>query len=237
MMRGNSDPFKDSVVDKVIYEAIKEDIAKAAKQIQDKYKAKLEKIKQIKDEQVGFKIFEIGHLVWEYVMKDPDLWSSYKRVTNMPMVTRKMVKQVFKDCFNEILDEESNIIVNGKPKTKKSLLAEKIYNGVMNDTLDPVTLKGFEVIRDTIGEKPANEVISKGIQQKVIDIKVTQEKVEKVQNILENLRSAKIGDGLKQDFSLRAIDARPRDEGDTKVDVSGESAGVYNPDVLPDKQD
>ena len=237
MMRGNSDPFKDSVVDKVIYEAIKQDIAEAGERIKAKYRAKLEKIQQIKDEQVGFKIFEIGRLVWEYVMKDPDLWRSYKRVTNMPLVTRKMVKQVFKDCFNEILDEESNIIVNGKPKTKKSLLAEKIYNGVMNDTLDPVTLKGFEVIRDTIGEKPANEVISKGIQQKVIDVNITQEKVEKVQNILESLRSAKIGDGLEQDFSLRAIATRPRDEGNTKVDVSGESEGVHNVDVLPDKQD
>lgn len=237
MIRGKGDLFKDAVVDKIIMEAIKDEIKEFAKKIQDKYVPKLKEIQKIKDDQVGFRIFEIEHLIWDYVLQDPDLKQARYRVNNMPLMTRKMVKQVFKDCFNEILDEETNIIVNGKPKTKKSLLAEKIYNGVMNDTLDPVTLKGFEVIRDTIGEKPANEVISKGIQQKVIDIKVTQEKVEKVQNILESLRSAKIGDGLKQDFSLRAIDARPRDERDTETDVSGESEGVYNADVLPDKQD
>ena len=237
MIRGNGDIFKDAVVDKIIIEAIRAEIKEFAKRIHEKYVPKLKAIQKIKDDQVGFRIFEIEHLVWDYVLKDADLKEARIRVCNMPTMTRKMVKQVFKDCFNEILDEESNIIVNGKPKTKKSLLAEKIYNGVMNDTLDPVTLRGFEVIRDTIGEKPANEVISKGIQQKVIDINITQEKVEKVQNILESLRSAKIGDGLKQDFSLRAIDARRRDEGVVETDVSGESEGVHNADVLPDKQD
>lgn len=237
MIKKRENAFQDLAAEKVVYEALKDEAREFAKKMKEKYVPKFKKLQQIRDEQVGFKIFEVNNLIWEYILQDPDLAEASEKVRHMPLVTRKMVKQVFKDCFNEILDEESNIIVNGKPKTKKSLLAEKIYNGVMNDTLDPVTLKGFEVIRDTIGEKPANEVISKGIQQKVIDIKVTQEKVEKVQNILESLRSAKIGDGLKQDFSLRTIDARPRDEGDTEVDVSGESERVYNPDVLPDKQD
>lgn len=240
MIRGKGDLFKDAVVDKIIMEAIRAEIKEFAKRIHDKYVPKLKDIQKIRDDQVGFRIFEIEHLVWDYVLQDPDLKQARYRVNNMPLMTRKMVKQVFKDCINEILDEITVVDVNGEktnPKTNRMLLAEKLVRDTLNGTIEPNVLKGFEVIRDTIGEKPVSEIISKGIQQKVIDINITKEKVDKVKNILEGLRSAKIGDGLKQDFSLRASDARPRDEGVVEVDVSGQPEGVHNADILPDKQD
>lgn len=230
------DIYKDYLVDKVIYEAIKKDIKDFTGRLKLKYGPKLKEIKRIKDSQTGLDIYNVKDMVWKFVKQDKDLKEAVEAVGNMPLVTKNVVKRVFKDCFNELLDE-ANVVVDGKVKTKRFLLAEKILNGVMNDTLDPVTLKGFEVIRDTVGEKPANEVISKGIQQKIIDVNITQEKVQKVKQLLDGLRGASIADGLRKNIELGTGDTRPGDEGDTETYVSWESEGVHNPDVLPDKQD
>ena len=193
------DIHKDYLVDKVIYEAIKKDIRDFTGRLKLKYGPKLKEIKRIKDSQTGLDIYNVKDMVWKFVKQDKDLKEAIEAVGNMPLVTKNVVKRVFKDCFNELLDE-ANVVVDGKVKTKRFLLAEKILNGVMNDTLDPVTLKGFEVIRDTVGEKPANEVISKGIQQKIIDVNITQEKVQKVKQLLDGLRGASIADGLRKNI-------------------------------------
>ena len=236
MIKKRGDLFRNLCAEVVIYNAIKQDVYDFVEQLKIKYKAKLNDISQIKAGQVGFGKFEINNLIWKYIKEDPELRKVCYALTDERKVTKSMVKQVFKDCLNEILDDVA-IIDNGKVKSNRMLLAEKIFKGVMDGTLDPVTLKGFEVIRDTIGEKPANEIISKGIQQKVIDVNITQEKVEKVKSILERLRSARLTDGFEQDITLGTSDARPGDEGVIEVDVSGEPEGVHNADILPDKQD
>lgn len=236
MIRKRGDLFRNLCADVVVYNAIKQEVYEFQKQLKEKYKSKLRDISQIQAGQVGFKKFEISNLIWNYIKEDPELRKVAVSLVEERRITKNMVKQVFKDCFNEILDE-TPIIDDGKVKNNRMLLAEKIFKGVMDGTLDPVTLKGFEVIRDTIGEKPANEIISKGIQQKVIDVNITQEKVEKVKNILEGLRKARLTDGFEQDITLGTSDARPGDEGVIEVDVSGESEGVHNADILPDKQD
>lgn len=230
------DVYKDYLPDKVIYEAIKRDIRDFVHRLKEKYGPKLKEIKRIKDEATGLEIFNVKDMVWKFVKQDEDLKEALEAVSNAPLLTKKMVKRVFKDCFNELLDE-ANVVVDGKVKNNRMLLAEKILKGVMNDTLDPVTLKGFEVIRDTVGEKPANEVISKGIQQKIIDVNITKEKVDRVKGILDTLRGASIADGLRKNFSLGTGDDGPGDERVVEADVLGESKGIYNADVLPDKQD
>ena len=236
-MRKMGDIFADREANTVIYEAIKRDVRDFVEQLKKKYKKKIVDIEDIKNGCVGLQVFKIKELIWEYIKEDKDLKRACLALQTQKLVTKNMVKKIFKECFNEILDSDTNIIENGQPKTKRMLLAEKIVDGVMQDTLDPVTLRGFEVIRDTIGEKPANEVISKGIQQKVIDVNITQEKVDKVKTLLEGLRNARITDGLREDFSLRAIDAGPGNERVVEADVSGESEGVHNADILPDEQD
>lgn len=236
MIRKRGDLFRNLCADVVIYNAIKKDVYEFQKQLKAKYKKRLKDISEIQAGQVGFKKFEISNLVWKYIKEDPELRKVCVALTDERRITKSMVKQVFKDCFNEILDDVP-IIDDGKVKSNRMLLAEKIFKGVMDGTLDPVTLKGFEVIRDTIGEKPANEVINKGIQQKVIDVNITHEKVEKVKNILEGLRNARITDGFEQDITVGTSDAGPGDKGVVEVDVSGESEGVHNVNVLPDKQD
>lgn len=237
MIRKRGDLFRNLCADVVIYNAIKRDVRNLVYEIKKKYKKHLKNIADIQAGQIGFKKFEINNLVWQYIKDDPELRKVAVSLTEERLITKRMVKQVFKDCFNEILDADSNLVENGKPKTNRMLLAEKIVKGVMEDNLDPVSLKGFEVIRDTIGEKPTNVVISKGMQQKVIDVHITQEKVDKVKNILDGLRRAKLTDGFREDNGIGRSDAGRGHEGSIEVSVSGESEGVHYPDVLPDKQD
>lgn len=233
-------PFHNKVVDVVVYEQIKKEMREARAKIYEKYKSKLKDIKEKEEGMVGFDVFEMGKEDVNILKEDKDLREMYFNVEKKKLATRKMVKQVFKDCINEILDEINTVEINGEkttPKSNRMLLAEKIVRDTLNGTIDPSVLKGFEVIRDTIGEKPVNEIISKGIQQKVIDVNITQEKIERVKSILEGLRSAKIADGFGKNIALRTVDAGCGDEGTAKADVSRESERVYNADVLPDKQD
>ena len=233
-------PFHNKVVDVVVYEQIKKEMREARAKIYEKYKSKLKDIKEKEEGMVGFDVFEMGQEDVNMLKEDKDLREMYFNVEKKKLATRKMVKQVFKDCINEILDEINTVEINGEkttPKSNRMLLAEKIVRDTLNGTIDPSVLKGFEVIRDTIGEKPVNEIISKGIQQKVIDVNITQEKIERVKNILEGLRSAKVSDGFGKNIALRTVDAGCGDEGTAKTDVSRESERVYNADVLPDKQD
>lgn len=233
-------PFHNKVTDVVIYEQIKKEIREARNKIYEKYKDKLKDIKEKEDGMVGFEAFEIEKESLEIIKKDPVLSEMYRNVSTQRVATKKMVKQAFKECINEILDEITVVDINGEktnPKTNRMLLAEKIVRDTLNGTIEPNVLKGFEVIRDTIGEKPVSEIISKGIQQKVIDINITKEKVDKVKNILEGLRSAKVTDGLGKNIAIRTVDAGFGDAGTVKTDVSGESERVHNIDVLPDKQD
>lgn len=236
MIRKRGDLFRNLCADVVIYNAIKRDVKNLVYELKKKYKKHLKNIEDIQAGQIGFKKFEINNLVWKYIKDDPELRKVATSLTDERRITKSMVKQIFKDCFNEILDDNP-IVDDGKVKSNRMLLAEKIFKGVMDGTLDPVTLKGFEVIRDTIGEKPANEIISKGMQQKVIDVHITQEKVDKVKNILDGLRRAKLTDGFREDNGIGRSDAGRGHEGSVEVSVSGESEGVHYPDVLPDKQD
>lgn len=233
-------PFHNKVTDVVIYEQIKKEIREARNKIYEKYKDKLKDIKEKENGMIGFEAFEIEKESLEIIKKDPVLSEMYRNVSTQRIATKKMVKQAFKECINEILDEITVVDINGEKtnsKTNRMLLAEKIVRDTLNGTIEPNVLKGFEVIRDTIGEKPVSEIISKGIQQKVIDINITKEKVDKVKNILEGLRSAKVTDGLGKNIAIRTVDAGFGDAGTVKADVSGESERVHNIDVLPDKQD
>jgi len=230
-------PFHNKVVDVVVYEQIKKELREAREKIYQKYKDKLRDIKEKEEGMVGFDVFEMGQEDLKILKEDEDLKEMFNNVQSHKLVTRQMVKKAFKDLLNEVLDSDTHIIENGQPKSKKMLLAEMVVDGTLSGTITANQLRGLEVIRDTIGEKPANEIISKGIQQKVIDVKITEEKIERVKNILDGLRSAKVTDGLGKNIAIRTVDAGRRDEGVVEVDLPRESKGLHNPDVLPDKQD
>lgn len=232
-------PFHNKVVDIIVFEQIKKEMDEARQKIYEKYKNKLKEIKE-KESDIRLDKFDMYQTDISWLKKDKDLKDMYYVVQARKSVTANMVKKVFKECINEVLDEIEVIDVNGEkvnPKTKRMILAEKIVKETIEGTITPNVLRGFEIIRDTIGEKPANEVISKGIEAKIIDVNITKEKIEKVKIMLDGLRNARITDGLEENFAIRRSDERPGNEGAVKADVSGESERVYNVDVLPDKQD
>lgn len=233
------DPFRNKYARIIVYRAILQEVEEALNRIADKYKPKLKDLDEIESVE-GFESFNIKDRVYEYIENDKDLRRARLDAKQQKVITKRMVKQAFKDCFNEVLEEINVVDVNGEktiPKSNKMLLAEKVVRDTLNGTIDPSVLKGFEVIRDTIGEKPANEIINKGIEAKIIDVKITQDKIERVKNILESLRNRKVIDGLKQDSIAGGGTQGQGNEGVVEVDLPRESEGVHNADVLPDKQD
>lgn len=239
MLKKSGDIFRDDVqemIDLTVVNAIKKEIRDFAQYLSDKYKEKLNDLRKIRGGREVYGYIEARKEVIEYLRTDKELRDAYDVLKRRKLMSKSIVKKAFKEIFDEVLDEIS-IIDNGIPKTKKSLIAEKIVNGILHDTLDPVTLKGVEFIRNTIGEKPADEIISKGLQQKVIDINITEEKVNKVKSILEGLRNARLINGLNESEPAGRSDERPGNEGAVEANVSGESEGVHNANLLPDKQD
>lgn len=234
-------PFHNKAADTVIYKAIEFEIQEAMDKIAARYKKKLIDIRKIEeDNKDGFKQFNIKSLTWDYLMQDPLIKKIADGLRENNIYNKKMVKQLFKDCFNEALNEVAYVeLKDGKEKvkTKRMLLVEKIINKTIEGTITQNELRGLEVIRDSAGEKPVNEIIQKGFEAKVIDVNITEEKVGRVKDMLEALRNKKELDELTKDNSI-GRDAQGR--GDARiieVDVSGQLKGVYNPNLLPNKQD
>lgn len=225
-------PFRDLVGDQVIYRAMWAELMP----IINKYTEKLKELHEKEDNATGFNIFSIKNIVREYIYKDPFLSEVAKSLNRQKLATRKMLKKTFKECMNDVLDEEI-VDEKGNVKSKRLLIADKLIDGILKDNLDPVTLRGIEVVRDSTGEKPISQIISKGIQQKVIDVNITEEKVSKVQSILEGLRGATQLDGFTKNNNIRRIDEGFGNERVIEAELSGEPERLHNSDVLPDKQD
>ena len=238
----SANPFHEYYIDELIIGSFYREVRK----IVEKYGKKAKEIKKIENSFKGLNSFEISNKVREFVLNDPDLSEVYKNKLTGKAITKRMAKQIFKECFNEILDETAEIdVTDGKEvvKTKRMKLAEKIVNGVMNDTLDAVSLKGFEVIRDTVGEKPTTEIINKGIQAKIIDINASKEKIAQVKEMLDGLKGKTVVEvlegknGFEQDNSIRRGSEESRNERDSETDVLSKFQRVHNAHLLLDKQD
>lgn len=237
---GRSDKFyffDDPTVEYTIKKAINLEIEEFAKKLKLKYKKKLDEINAIRGSKSGVYVFCIKEQVWEYLKTDKDLRKAFDVSSRTRLITKPMVKQVFKDCFNEILDAESNIIEDGVRKTNRMLLAELLIKGVLNDKISDQQIKGLKLIMDYVGEKPASEIIQQGIQQKIIDVNITQEKIQNVKALLDKIRRASILDGFREDFTTGGSSKTTGDKGNNETGVFGELERIYNIDVLPDKQD
>ena len=67
-------------------------------------------------------------------------------------------RKAFREFFNNLLDEKGGVL-NGREATKKELVTARAIRILLDeDTTDKDFLKAFEVIRDTIGEKPIEKV-------------------------------------------------------------------------------
>ena len=71
--------------------------------------------------------------------------------------------------IEDMLDETGGT-VNGQLATKKDLVvARAIKMLTSTDTRDQDFLKAFEIIRDTIGEKPVERIVVAEVSQDIID--------------------------------------------------------------------
>ena len=79
-------------------------------------------------------------------------------------------KKAFKELIDTLLAEEGGNI-GGKPATRKEMVAARAVRILTNpeaaDTKE--FLKAFEIVRDTIGEKPIEKVMVSEVEQDVID--------------------------------------------------------------------
>lgn len=83
--------------------------------------------------------------------------------------TRRRKKE-FRELFEKMLDEQGGNL-NGEPVTRKELIAARAMKLLQDpDSSDAREfLKAFEIVRDTIGEKPVEKVMVAEVDQDVID--------------------------------------------------------------------
>lgn len=67
-------------------------------------------------------------------------------------------KKLFREMLESILSEEGGVL-NGEKVTRKQMVSAKAVQMLLNPkTADKDFLKAFEIVRDTIGEKPVEQV-------------------------------------------------------------------------------
>jgi len=79
-------------------------------------------------------------------------------------------KKEFRELFEKMLDETGGNL-NGEPVTRKELIVARAMKILQDpDSSDAREfLKAFEIVRDTIGEKPVEKVMVAEVSQDVID--------------------------------------------------------------------
>ena len=79
-------------------------------------------------------------------------------------------KKEFRELFEKMLDEQGGNL-NGKQVTRKELIVARAMKLLQDpDSSDAREfLKAFEIVRDTIGEKPVEKVMVAEVSQDVID--------------------------------------------------------------------
>lgn len=79
-------------------------------------------------------------------------------------------KKEFRELFEKMLDEQGGNL-NGEPVTRKELIVARAMKILQDpDSSDAREfLKAFEIVRDTIGEKPVDKVMVAEVDQDVIN--------------------------------------------------------------------
>lgn len=78
-------------------------------------------------------------------------------------------KKAFREWLEEQLDSDGGNL-NGQPATKKQLIAARLVQKLLDGNVeDKDFLRAFEVVRDTIGEKPIDKLSVSTVDQETID--------------------------------------------------------------------
>ena len=67
-------------------------------------------------------------------------------------------KKMFRELVEELLNEEGGTL-NGRPATRKEMMIARAWEIISDKEVDPrLFFKGFELIRDTCGELPTQNI-------------------------------------------------------------------------------
>lgn len=78
-------------------------------------------------------------------------------------------KKEFRELFEKMLSEDGGVL-NGEKVTRKDMVTAKAIQVLLSEkTTDKDFIKAFEVVRDTIGERPVEKVMVAEVDQEIID--------------------------------------------------------------------
>lgn len=78
-------------------------------------------------------------------------------------------KKAFREWLEDQLESDGGTL-NGKPVSKKELIAARLVQNLLDGSVDTKDfLRGFEIVRDTIGEKPVEKLSVSSVDQETID--------------------------------------------------------------------
>ena len=78
-------------------------------------------------------------------------------------------KKAFKELFENILSENGGIVNNEQVSKKEMVAMRAISILTSSETKDGDFLRAFEIVRNTIGEKPVEKIQVAEVSQEVID--------------------------------------------------------------------
>lgn len=78
-------------------------------------------------------------------------------------------KKAFRELFEQMLSEDGGTL-NGQQVSRKDMVTARAIKMLTSDkTKDQDFLRAFEIVRDTIGEKPVEKVVVSEVSQDIID--------------------------------------------------------------------
>lgn len=78
-------------------------------------------------------------------------------------------KKAFRELFEQMLSEGGGTL-NGQQVSRKDMVTARAIKMLTSDkTKDQDFLRAFEIVRDTIGEKPVEKVVVSEVSQDIID--------------------------------------------------------------------
>ena len=78
-------------------------------------------------------------------------------------------KKAFKELFENILSENGGIVNNERVSKKEMVAMRAISILTSSETKDGDFLRAFEIVRNTIGEKPVEKIQVAEVSQDIID--------------------------------------------------------------------
>lgn len=91
------------------------------------------------------------------------------RLGGLASAESRAKKKAFKELFENILSENGGIVNNEQVSKKEMVAMRAISILTSSETKDGDFLRAFEIVRNTIGEKPVEKIQVAEVSQDIID--------------------------------------------------------------------